>query len=334
MLYTEPTEEQPARRLNRRALGGEEVNSKYLCSVWLFVFVLAITSCARNPVAFRETAAEKSQLATSVIMKESAAPTLTPTVTPTRNPCFDGIKSPNEKYIARIKYDNRNIFIEGIEICDISGTIIWTIPSELEKPTGDPHPNIDIYGWSKDSLLLYFRYYYLPDGGDFAFFWDGFDLQSINIVTGNIQKLLPIKGFISFSFSPDGTKITYLPEKESPHYIHIREVSTGIEKKIMIDPTIKEIDLLGNIFWYSDGEKLAFQAQTADYWIFTFYLNLDTMQLIKVNDYHIYSLMLEGWTNDGRLKFYNYDKNEVVVIDPIAGTTIIVTPTLSSSTLN
>jgi hypothetical protein len=305
------------------------MSKKYIGIICLFIQIFTITACdyGKPTISIITVSPIKTQIRTSVIAtKHTDTPNKTPTLTSTINPCINGLISPDEKYIAREKYDKGNILIEGIVICDSSGTIIWTIQSQLVKPTGSPHPDINVYRWSPDSLYLYFRYYYLPDGGDFAFFWDGFDLQSFNIKTGFINNVIPIKGFVSFSFSPDYLEIAYIPEEENPHNIHIRNVTTGIEKKTNIDRKLNGIVQLGNIHWYSDGTKLAFQIETSDYWIYTYYLNKDTMQLLLVNDYRLYALEFQGWTDDGKLKFMDYEKKEIFFIDPQSGKTSKVTP--------
>jgi Tol biopolymer transport system component len=198
------------------------------------------------------------------------------------------------------------------------------------ESTGWGSSSFIIYGWSRDSSRLYFRYLFLPDGGGFEFWWDGFDLQGIDIATGEIKKVIPVKGTISFAFSPDETKIAYIRADDDPQSIIIRNLDTGYETKIDIDGISDQVAVIGNILWAPDGKKVAFLADTENYVEYTFYLEVSNMMLRKVMIYEITSYFLDGWTENGMLKFMHGGGKSYIIVDPLTGEIVSVlqmTPT-------
>lgn len=218
---------------------------------------------------------------------------------------------------------------DRIEISQKDGTILHVIISQLEIPTWDPHSVLDIYKWSKDSSVLYFRYFLSTDGGDYAFWWDGFDLQSIDIVTGNIQKVIPTDGMVSFAFSPDDTRIAYAPEHDTPYTIHILEFSTKSEKSVVVEKGDEKYIRIGDIHWSPRGNVIFFQTEKEGYWVQAHFLDLSTMQLKKIAEYKLFTIWPVGWTSDEKVKFED-EKGNVILIDPYTADdlpTSAVTPT-------
>ena len=119
-----------------------------------------------------------------------------------------------------------------IEIYNSQNELLWQIPYQGEISTGDPSSSLSIYRWSKDNKYLYFYYVFYPDGGDYAFWWDGFNLQRIDVQTGKTEQVIPSdpKSFEAFSFSPDETQIAYTRQQDNPYIFYIRDLLTGVER--------------------------------------------------------------------------------------------------------
>ncbi len=251
-------------------------------------------------------------------------PTETPSLTPTIDPCSKAVCSPDGRYVAKLSHGDGSTTIDRIEIRERNGTTIWTIYTQLEIPNVDPHPGLDIYRWSMDSAILYFHYNSLPDGGEYAFWWDGFDLQSFNIVTGTIQKVFPGANLVSFAFSPDETSLAYARSHDEPYVIYIRDLATGLEKSTIVESGDERHIRIGNIQWSPTKKGLAFQTEKMNYWVQTFYLDIETMQLKVINEYKLFDLEFRGWTDDGKLIFVPA-QGEIIIINP-TGETVTPTP--------
>lgn len=239
-----------------------------------------------------------------------ASPTKASTITPTPDSYAQIAYSPDGRYVAKLYYVAGR---DTIKISEIDGTEIWSIPTQLEPPVGDPHPHLSIYKWSKDSTTLYFHYVHFPDGGDYAFWWDGFNLQSITVLTGSIQKTLPGEDIMAYAISPDETQIAYTRAQDDPFVMYIRNLTTGSEKKIAIGQRVDTYKRAGNIFWSPSGKGLAFQTEDQNSWTQTIYLNVTEMQMKVVYGYRLSANVFEGWTDDEKLKFRN--NSEIFTID-------------------
>ncbi len=259
-------------------------------------------------------------------------PTNTPTTTPTIDPCSQAVCSPDGRYVAKLWYGVGSSPVERIEISERDGTILWTIPSELEAPDGEPYPSLTIYRWSKDSSILYFCYSSQPDGGDSAFWWDGFDLRGIEVATGNIQPVLPGPGYMSFAFSPDETRLAYALPWADADVIFIRDLSTGAQKNALIERGPRASFAIGDIRWSPSGEELAFQIEKPEHWIQTFYLNVTTMQLKQIKEYNFLTWEFDGWTDDEKLKFRG--EGGIIIIDPQTGESIPTSTVTPMKTAN
>jgi hypothetical protein len=206
-----------------------------------FLFIaLTLVSCTPNISLTTATISASTQellpIATLTLTPQpSAIPTETPQTniayTSTNSLAFKSLPSPNGNFIASAFFGaSHPSGVQTIEIRDKNGKLIWHIPYQGELPTGDPQPLLTIYQWSSDSHYLYFHYVWSPDGGDRAFWWTGYDLQKFDLNTGNIQRVLPGKDFMSYAISPDGTQIAYIRRQDKPSIIYILDLSTMLEK--------------------------------------------------------------------------------------------------------
>ena len=244
---------------------------------------------------------------------------------------FKILDSPNEEYVAKAYFENDHPSgKQTIEIQNKKGKLIWQIPYQGEMSTSDPRPSLAIFQWSSDSSQLYFYYAFSPDGGDRAFWWTGFDLQEFDIKTGEIQYVLPGKGFMSFAISPDGMQIAYTRQQDNPSIIYTRSLSTGVEKAAYVIFGSKNYSRVGDIHWSSTGKQLAFQTETDDGMVQTIYLNLSTMKQKVVREYKLLAMDFQGWTDDGKLEFREYGDtfSQIVHVDVKDNETFIIgTPT-------
>jgi len=254
--------------------------------------------------------------------------------TPTADEARQILFSPNGQLVAK-RYDYGRPPIEKpvIEISDKNGKLLWQIPYQGEKLQGDPGTSLAIYGWANDSSALYFYYYRYPDGGDFAFWWDGSDLQRIDIKTGEIRHLLPGEGSMAFAISPDGTQIAYTRAQDTPGILFLRNLANNHDTRISVQPE-QEYTRVGDIHWSPSGKALLFhtEAEPKTNWIQVqvIYLDAVTLQQKVVKYYDLESMWFEGWVGEHTLQFRGLRNEPIFLIDIITNeTTIIGTATPS-----
>ncbi len=286
-------------------------------------FGLLLAACAPHANTL-PTATIAAAIATRT---DAPMPTIVPTATPVMP--TDVVPSPNGQFIARLWHSgvyNMPDERPTIDILNKDGSLLWQIPYQGEVATFMPSPVLQIYAWSPDSADLYFFYVFSPDGGDFAFLWTGYDLQKIHVADGHIERVLPGEGMMSFAFSPDGKQIAYSGVEKPPKFLYVRNLLTGAEKRAPVATSPSDNLMVGDIHWSPYGKSLAFQTQDSDYMVQTIYLDIAHMKTRVIREYKLYEMWFEGWTSNGNLRFYQYQK--VVAIDPSSGQTIIIgTPT-------
>lgn len=297
----------------------------------LFWLMVLITACYPQNSAENATSLITSTPILKIKPTETATSKIIPSLTPTPKPPDQLIDSPNGEFIA--EFDNAYIhpayFPQVIKILNKDGITLWEIPYQYTVEKANPHPSLKIYGWSKDSNYLYFYYEFNPDGGNTAFWWDGFDIQGINVHTGVIEQLIPSDGFIAFAFSHDETQIAYTRSQDNPSVLFIKNLSTGKEKGVSVLNTSQNYSIVGDIHWSPLGNEIAFQTETEDLVVQTIYIDLLTMKQKVVKEYRTFELWFQGWSNNGMLEFLDVTKGQVVInINPKNSEIIIIgTPT-------
>jgi hypothetical protein len=263
----------------------------------------------------------------------TTTPEIVPTLTSTPRLPYQILNSPNGEFIAELENADSHPAFEPqvIKIHDNSGSLLWEIPYQHETAMVDPHPGLRLYGWSKDNAFLYFYYKHSPDGGDRAFWWEGFDLQRINVQTGHIEQVIPgdPNNFVAFTFSSDETQLAYTRAQDNPSILYIRNLSTGAQKAASVIFPEKSYIRVGDIHWSPSGEEIAFQTETEDYMAQTIILTLATMEQQVVREYMVDTSYFQGWTDDGNLEFLDFDKGvRIVHVNPKNKETIVIgTPT-------
>src|SRR6185312_5339302 len=98
---------------------------------------------------------ETKTLTSEPIDSSTENPNISETPSPTADLAGQVLYSPNGELVAKW-YDEftRSSGKQTIEVQDKSGRLIWQIPYQGEMPTGDPHPSLILYRWSKDSSVL------------------------------------------------------------------------------------------------------------------------------------------------------------------------------------
>lgn len=259
----------------------------------------------------------------------ASTPEIFPTPTSTLKLPDQILNSPNGEYIAEFDnaYGHPAFEPQVIEIFDKNGSLLWEIPYQHEIATYDPHPGLTVYGWSKDSTYLYFYYDFHPDGGDFAFWWEGFDLQRINVQTGDIEQVIPgdREKFVAFAFSPDETQIAYTREQDNPSILYIRNLSTGAEKTAKVISSSMDYVRVGDIHWSPSGKEIAFQTETDEFMAQTIVLNPANMEQKVIREYLVSTAYFQGWSDDGNLEFLDTEKGvRIVHINPKNNETIVI----------
>jgi WD40 repeat protein len=313
-----PAEAISSQNLLNHSLAAREFNLR----TFLLLSILLILLAACTPVANAPTAT--STLSPTPYPTETRTPEPIPTNTPKASetpspaPHFAAkiLPSPSGEYVAKLYLGGDHPSgKDTIEISDKNGTLLWQIPYQGEMGTSDPRKYLGIFSWSNNSAALYFRYQWSPDGGDYAFWWDGLDLEKFDIATGNIQQILPAGGFKAFTISPDGKQLAYTRSQDDPFIIYVRNLSTGEEKTAYAKPTADEYTRVGNIHWSPSGKSLVFQTESKSYRVQTIYLDIATMQKKLIAENELYTIMFDGWNDDSSLKFLDLSSRNVLVFD-------------------
>ena len=219
----------------------------------LSLLLISLVSCSPSTISSVSTVTVTNTFAPTET--KMPYPTLTPnptatvtlsiSATPSATPdaAIQILNSPDGKYIAKlyVPYNGSSVERPVIEIFDEHNKLLWQIPYQGEVPESDPKPSLTTYEWSTDNSQLYFYYVWSPDGGDWAFWWTGYDLQKIDVKTGKIQHVLPGQGFMSFIISPDRTQIAYTREQDKPSIIYVRDLVTGSVKKARVLSDFNEL---------------------------------------------------------------------------------------------
>jgi hypothetical protein len=115
--------------------------------------ILLVTACEMSnpqPGATAESTRTATGVPTNIINTPSISSVITetPGTTVEFGFCsgYGRCSSPDGKYIAQVKSGEWNTTKDQIEISEIDGALLWTIPSKLNPPVGDPHPSLNIYG--------------------------------------------------------------------------------------------------------------------------------------------------------------------------------------------
>ena len=285
------------------------------------------TVAAANTVSPTETKTPYPTLTANPTATATLSMSATPSATP--DPAIQILNSPDSKYVAKLYSPINMLDKPVIKIFDEQNKLLRQIPYQGEVPEGDPKPSLTIYEWSTDSSQLYFYYVWSPDGGDWAFWWTGYDLQKIDMKTGKLQRVLPGQGSMSFAISPDGTQIAYTRAQDEPSIIYVRNLVSGAVKKAKVLSDSKNYVRVGDIYWSASGQNIAFQTETDDYMVQTIYLNPVTMKQKVIKEYELFTLFFQGWSDDGKLEFLDYEHgNRIIHINPGNDETVVIgTPT-------
>lgn len=291
---------------------------------WIFVVVcgMVLVACSQ-PDFLEEKASPTKVLETPIPARtltpipetkvSTSTPSITPTITrtftpdysPTPSPTHDRagqrLLAPNGEYIAKTYGDYfSDEFRNWIEISDVNtGQVLWTIPEQI----GDPGPSYELYQWAFDSSKFY---YYLPfryDGGILPL-WSGRDLRSIDISNGEIKIIYSMDYLGSFSISQSAPLIAYYLSGIEPEQIYIRDLETGDERTVPIEPVVDpHYDEVGWIYWSPNNDALVFHTLSEDL-VQTHYLNLETMAPKVVFEFPIEVYWFDSWTEEGNIRYF------------------------------
>lgn len=219
--------------------------------------------------------------------------------------------SPNGEYFA-FAYFYYPTKQQTIEIKNKEDKLIWAIPFQAELSPYEPNPTIEIIRWSNDSTQLYFCYFVGPLEGRVT--WPGYELQQIDLKTGNVRHVLPGEGAMSFEISPDSSQIAYIRSQDQPRIIYIRNLSTDVEKKADVIFASKNYVAMGNIQWSPNSAGLFFETEDDHKMLQAVYLDLSTMEQKVIKEYPTYdssgwTSFFERWVDDETLVFTEFGNN-------------------------
>lgn len=190
-----------------------------------------------------------------------AVPTFTAAVLPSPNPLTSDVTmwsspSPDGKLVARgILSTPNDKSSNGATYANVSvgkpnGPVLWTLvdgwlPVGLGAYTPQP------LQWSSDGRIFYYTNRQSVEGCK-PLPANGSDLWSVDIATGRIVQLLPLKAYY-LALSPDESRLAYI-EQGSLNLVFRNFKKGGTEKTVSIDPNMP-FDA-GNLFWSPDGTML------------------------------------------------------------------------------
>lgn len=266
-------------------------------------YVSGLSTVTATPVPF-------SPVPAVVTFTPTPNPSATPIATSTpslQELCSrQAICSPDGKWVALTLWEGHSSGKPAIEVQDVTGAVIWSIPYQGDVPTYDPSPSLRIYGWTPDSSVLYFYYGWGYDGWYTLF--DGNDLQSLDVKTGVIKDLVS-GGCIAFAFSPDMSEIAYTRGGR----VGIRNLATDSERSVAFQST--SYTQAGRIFWSPSGSKIMFHIllnDEAD--AQAIYLDAKTMKQKVMLEYFIEDYTFDDWTQDEKPR-YMKDRQSIVIVD-------------------
>jgi hypothetical protein len=262
---------------------------------------LFLLSCVSQPAVL-----EPQTTVTSVqTQTKTLAPTLTKQPTPSLTPNPDVIISPDGNYYAQVI--NNISEKPKIEIRDKSGKVLWEISYQYTwDGNSAPTSDLKIYRWSLNSAKVYFYYSFSYDGWYTLF--DGSDLQSIDVQSGKIEKVIADCCF-AFDFSFDMSRIAYTINNE-----------VGI-LDLVNDTNIKTYILPGNYeqtgwIHYSPSEDMViFHTLDEKGMVKSILLNVHDMSQRIILEFVIESIFSAGWSEAENPRYWQVDNNSVFEVD-------------------
>jgi len=280
--------------------------------------VASLTNTIRPPERNMVTPSQTNKPAPTLTATITQLPTASHEPDATIDPYDQFLRSPDGRYEAKLYNEYAySTGVSTIEIRDSSGSLLWTIPYQGGMPTGEPHPTLQLFKWSKDSSLLYFYYHFAYDGFDTL--WNGSDLQAINVSSGDIKRLLPGEGLMAFAFSPEEGSIAYTRMQDEPRRLIIRSLADGKELSSPIEMDTENFTQAGWISWSPRGDKILFHTENQEV-IQAILLDVSSMKQTVLFEYPSWEevIAFNGWSENG-VDFLRIPGDEVIRIDLTTG---------------
>jgi hypothetical protein len=139
----------------------------------------------------------------------------------------------------------------------------WTVSYDeyYGKKFDSDKGTIEPYHWSSDNKVLDLAIQPAPFfptiGGAYGslFYHDGWGLVRLDLANGNLADILkPNQQYLySFSFSPDGKSLAYIPQPAEPLALNVMDLESKKVKNYMLKP---EYNQAGDILWSPNMSKL------------------------------------------------------------------------------
>lgn len=250
-------------------------------------------------IAARTAITSKHETRTAVVSLLSITPS--PTVTlPPGSPTtffsqfFDAFVSPDGSLAAvKISEYDHSSGNQALEVYNNSGELLYTITDPKELPWTDPSPHLSVFGWSKDSHLLYYYNAYSFDGPHTL--WNGFALHSLDILTGKVKQVVDTDDLASFSISPSERFLAYILDDQDPMRITIRDLKSGVERTSIITFDGEEYTQGGYFQWAPDEMGLIFETIEGEYPSRAIYLDVLSMEQTVFLEFFIEDYWFHEW---------------------------------------
>lgn len=208
-------------------------------------------------------------------------------------------------------------YYTSLEVSLADGSVVWRAVDEW-RPIGLGWTSPRVLRWSRDGGRLYFTNLPVPDGC--ALFVNGYDLQALDLATGEVTELVPGVG-LWLSLSPDERRLAYIGVGKRG--LVLRDLASGEERGVRLDPGREYA--AGGVLWSPDGSALvltiAFAPCAGEEWaestsiVVVDAATLETKTLIA-EDARL--LVTEGWPTPDRVLLRD-SKGDPWWMDPLTG---------------
>jgi Tol biopolymer transport system component len=174
-------------------------------------------------------------------------------------------------------------------------------------------------GWSHDSSTLYFYYAFSFDGA--LTLWSGFDLQGLDVASGDTWPLVPSERLIAFAFSPDSFLLAFAREDDQPRRLTLRNLPGGLERTIDIGLPTDVYTQVGWLSWSPGGTGLLYWTE-ADERMNVYYVNERTMRTQHLLGYLGDQYSFQGWVDEAHVQFQLMAASSPIELDVQTGSIV------------
>jgi len=192
----------------------------------------------------------------------------------------------------------------------VDGSAEWWVRYDSWEPFGWFEGILRPVGWPYDRGSFMFRL--VPSIDGFVPFMSGAWVNQLDLGNGVVTVVLPPAehGFYSFTLSPDGKQLVYVPPGPRPKKLVLRDVANGRERSSILP---ERYIAAGGILWSPDGKYLLVSVATGGSWEDVLYsvirVDVTTLQqMLLVKDFP-QGLRSEEWLDENTVLLSDWEGN-------------------------